>query len=86
MANQRLSKEIRPIHHEVNGAYGQSRIKTELTAMGHAYGRYRVALLMRGQPVCPFTQASSNRHDLPIAQNHPDRQFASELTGIGSRT
>jgi putative transposase len=28
MANRRLSKEIRTIHHEVNGIYGHRRIKT----------------------------------------------------------
>lgn len=47
MANRRLSKEIRTIHHEVNGIYGHRRIKAELAAMGHACGRHRVARLMR---------------------------------------
>jgi len=47
MANRRLSKEIRTIYHEVNGIYGHHRIKAELTAMGHACGRHRVARLMR---------------------------------------
>ncbi|EJB8386851.1 TPA: IS3 family transposase, partial [Pseudomonas aeruginosa] len=47
MANRRLSKEIRTIHHEVNGIYGHRRIKAELTAMGQACGRHRVARLMR---------------------------------------
>jgi len=47
MANRRLSKEIRTIHHEVNGIYGHRRIKAELAAMGYACGRHRVARLMR---------------------------------------
>lgn len=47
MANRRLSKEIRTIHHEVNGLYGHRRIKAELAAMGHACGRHRVARLIR---------------------------------------
>lgn len=47
MAYRRLSKEIRSIHHEVNGIYGHRRIKAELAAMGHACGRHRVARLMR---------------------------------------
>ncbi|WP_423836226.1 IS3 family transposase [Stutzerimonas stutzeri] len=47
MANQRLSKEIRTIHHEVSGIYGHRRIKAELAAMGHACSRRRVARLMR---------------------------------------
>ncbi|HDL5329820.1 TPA: transposase [Pseudomonas aeruginosa] len=47
MANRRLSKEIRTIHHEVNGIYGHRRIKAELAAMGHACGRHRAARLMR---------------------------------------
>ncbi|WP_218189118.1 IS3 family transposase, partial [Pseudomonas sp. PA1(2017)] len=47
MANRRLSKEIRAIHHEVNGIYGHRRIKAELAAMGYVCGRHRVARLMR---------------------------------------
>nr|ELU0813884.1 transposase [Pseudomonas putida] len=47
MANRRLSKEIRTIHHEVNGICGHRRIKAELAAMGHACCRHRVARLMR---------------------------------------
>lgn len=43
VANRRLSKEIRTIHHEVSGIYGHRRIKAELAAMGHACGRHRVA-------------------------------------------
>lgn len=47
MANRRLTKEIRTIHHEVNGLYGHRRIKAELAAMGHACGRHRAARLIR---------------------------------------
>ncbi|WP_407681567.1 IS3 family transposase [Pseudomonas mangiferae] len=36
--NRRLSKEIRVIHHEVNGIYGHRRIKAELTAIGLVCG------------------------------------------------
>ncbi|MBX8538824.1 IS3 family transposase [Pseudomonas cichorii] len=64
MANRRLSKEIRTIHHEVNGIYGHRRIKAGLEAMGHACGRRRLV--------------SSSRHALPIAPNRLDRQFASD--------
>lgn len=34
MENRRLSKEIRTIHHEVNGIYGHRRIKAELRPWG----------------------------------------------------
>lgn len=47
MANQHLTKEIHTIHYEVNGIYGYRHIKDELKAMGHEYGRHRIARLMR---------------------------------------
>ncbi|MDU9407977.1 IS3 family transposase [Pseudomonas sp. zfem001] len=83
MANRRLSKEIRTIHHEVNGIYGHRRIKAELAAMGHACGRHRVARLMREAGLRVRSRkrwrlVSSSRHALPIAPNHLDRQFASD--------
>ncbi|MFO7096531.1 IS3 family transposase [Pseudomonas aeruginosa] len=83
MANRRLSKEIRTIHHEVNGIYGHRRIKAELTAMGQACGRHRVARLMREAGLRVRSRkrwrlVSSSRHDLPIAPNHLDRQFVSD--------
>lgn len=83
MANRRLSKEIRTIHHEVNGIYGHRRIKAELTAMGYECGRHRVARLMREAGLSVRSRkrwrlASSGRHDLPIAPNHLDRQFTSD--------
>ncbi len=83
MANRRLSKEIRTIHHEVNGIYGHRRIKAELTAMGHECGRHRVARLMREAGLRVRSRkrwrlVSSSRHALPIAPNHLDRQFASD--------
>lgn len=81
MANRRLSKEIRTIHHEVNGIYGHRRIKAELAAMGHACSRHRVLRLMREAGLrvrsCKrWRLVSSIRHALPIAPNHLDRQFA----------
>ncbi len=83
MANRRLSKEIRTIHHEVNGSYGHRRIKAEMTAMGHACGRHRVARLMREASLRVRSRkrwrlVSSSRHAAPIAPNHLDRQFASD--------
>lgn len=83
MANRRLSKEIRTIHHEVNGIYGHRRIKAELAAMGHACGRHRVARLMREAGLRVHSRkrwrlVSSSRHALPIAPNHLDRQFVSD--------
>lgn len=83
MANRRLSKEIRTIHHEMNGIYGHRRIKAELTAMGQACGRHRVARLMREAGLRVRSRkrwrlVSSSRHDLPIVPNHLDRQFVSD--------
>ncbi len=72
MENRRLSKEIRTIHHEVNGIYGHRRIKAVLTAMGHECSRHRVARLMREAGLSVRSRkrwrlASSSRYDLPIA-------------------
>lgn len=83
MANRRLSKEIRTIHHEVNGIYGHRRIEAELTTMGQACGRHQVARLMREAGLRVRSRkrwrlVSSSRHDLPIAPNHLDCQFASD--------
>ncbi|HBP0834746.1 IS3 family transposase [Pseudomonas aeruginosa] len=78
MANRRLSKEIHTIHHEVNGIYGHRHIKAELTAMGHACGRHRVARLMREAGLRVRSRkrwrlVSSSRHALPITPNYLDR-------------
>ncbi len=83
MANRLLSKEIRTIHHEVNGIYGHRRIKAELAAMGYACGRHRVARLMRDAGLRVRSRkrwrlVSSSRHALHIAPNHLDRQFVSD--------
>lgn len=72
MANRRLSKEIRAIHHEVNGIYGHRRIKAELAAMGYVCGRHRVARLRREADLRVRSRkhwrlVSSSRHALPIA-------------------
>lgn len=75
MANRRLSKEIRTIHHEVNGIYGHRRIKAELAAMGHAVvdtGSHRLmreaGLRVRSRK--RWRLVSSSRHALPITPNH----------------
>ncbi|MER0799409.1 IS3 family transposase [Pseudomonas aeruginosa] len=72
MANRRLSKEIRTIHHEVNGIHGHRRIKADLAAMGHPCARHRVARLMRETGLRVRSRkhwrlVSSNRHAPPIA-------------------
>jgi len=75
---RRLSKELRTIHHEVDGIYGHRQIQSELAAMGHACGRQRVARLMREAGLRirarkRWRLVSSSRHALPIAPNHLDR-------------
>lgn len=57
--------------------------QAELTAMGQACGRHRVARLMREAGLRVRSRkrwrlVSSSRHDLPIAPNHLDRQFVSD--------
>ncbi|WP_424959290.1 IS3 family transposase [Ectopseudomonas toyotomiensis] len=78
MANRRLSKEIRTIHHE--GIYGHRRVKAELMAIGHVCGRHRVATDARSRSVRSLAKAlaagfqqSSCSADCPESPGSPVR-------------
>lgn len=81
--NRRLLVEIKAIHAESDATYGSPRIHRELQARGIRGGENRVARRIRLHQVRPkqrrrYKWATDLRHDLPVAENHLDRQFNPE--------
>ena len=79
-ANRKLLVEIRTVHAESNATYGSPRVYRELKARGLQCGENRVARLMRLHAVRPkqvrrYKATTDSKHDLPVADNHLDRQF-----------
>jgi putative transposase len=75
-----LVVSLREIHRSSRGTYGSPRIYRECKARGLAYGRNRVARLMRkyqitARPLRRFVVTTDANHDLPVAENRLDRQF-----------
>jgi putative transposase len=77
--NARLALLIVQIHQESRQTYGSPRVQVALGQAGHAYGRHRIARLMRQQGLCGRTKGrfrvctTDSHHDQPIAPNRlPD--------------
>src|SRR5260370_6239972 len=75
-----LVVEIRAIHAAVKARYGSPRIHAELAARGRACCVNTVAKLMRDEGIAAktarkFRCTTDSNHDLPLADNLPDRQF-----------
>jgi transposase InsO family protein len=77
--NQRLAQQIAQVHQASRQTYGSPRIQKVLDQAGHAYGRHRIARLMRRQGLCGRARGrfrirtTESRHDQPIAPNRlPD--------------
>jgi len=77
--NARLALLIVQIHRESRQTYGSPRIQAALDKAGHAYGRHRIARLMRQQGLCGRAKGrfrictTDSNHDQPIAPNRlPD--------------
>jgi putative transposase len=61
-------------------SYGSRRLAAALQAQGPAVGRYRVRRLMREAALRPvwkrkFVHTTDSKHELPVAENLPNRQF-----------
>ena len=73
--NARLALLIVQIHQESRQTYGSPRIQVALDQAGHAYGRHRIARLMRQQGLCGRAKGrfrvctTDSNHDQPIAPN-----------------
>jgi putative transposase len=79
--NEQLSQEIAQIHQNSRKTYGSPRIHIALMAKGWQVSRQRVVRLMAklgitGQTRRKFKATTDSGHDLPIAANILDRNFA----------
>jgi len=77
--NARLALLIVQIHQESRQTYGSPRVQVALDKAGHAYGRHRIARLMRQQGLSGRAKGrfrlctTDSNHDQPIAPNRlPD--------------
>jgi transposase InsO family protein len=73
--------ELKAAFADSGRAYGSRRLVHALQAQGRAIGRYRVRRLMREAALRPvwkrkFVHTTDSKHDLPVAQNLLNRQFA----------
>ncbi len=79
-ANRKLLVEIKAIHAESDATYGSPRVYRELQARGIRCGENRVARLMRlndvrAKQVRRYRATTDSKHNLPVAENHLNRQF-----------
>ena len=79
--NARLSIEIKLAHHRTRQTYGPERLQAELADHGIRAGvdrikRIRRELGLRCRQKRKFRVTTDSRHNLPLAPNRLDRQFA----------
>lgn len=83
IANQNLLNDIRRIHWDNHKRYGSPRVLAALRAEGKNIGKSRVEKLMRDNNLCAMSKkrvrvvTTDSKHNLPIAPNVLDRNFAS---------
>ena len=76
-----LSVQIKAVFQASGGIYGSRRVRAALQAQGLWIGRYRIRQLMRQHGLRPkwqrkFVHTTDSKHDLPLADNLLNRQFA----------
>lgn len=81
-----LSVKIREVHELSRRTYGPRRIQAELAAEGMMVGRDRIGRLRKRMGLfCvqkrKFKATTDSKHDLPIAANVVNQQFATVLPG-----
>jgi putative transposase len=81
MENERLVEKIRESHKMSRSTYGSPRVTKELRANGILCGKNRIARLMRLHGIAAkmkrrFKITTHSRHNLPVAENLVNRQFA----------
>jgi len=95
----RLIAKIRVVHAQSRGTYGAPRVTHALRAQGEPVNEKRIARLMRchqlrGRARRKYRATTDSAHDLPVAKNLLDRQFAvaapnrawvSDITAIATR-
>jgi transposase InsO family protein len=80
-SNDALLAHIRAIHAQVKGEYGWPRMWKELLARGIRVGKERVRKLMaqhgiKARTKRKFKATTNSAHDLPVAPNLIERDFA----------
>ena len=84
--NQRLRRRIKQIWLKSGKTYGSPRIHQQLLREGEQLSRRRVARLMRKEglqsQIRPkWVATTDSKHQLPVAPNRLDQEFASERLG-----
>ncbi len=79
--DEQLSSLVHQAFENSRHSYGTRRLKIALSHQGQSVGRRRIGRLMREAGLtCKtkrrFKVTTDSKHDLPIAPNHLDRQFA----------
>lgn len=81
LTDAQLLALIKAIHQELRGAYGSPRMVRELRARGFPAAKPRVERLMRANGIRArhkrrFKATTDSKHNLPVAANLLDRNFA----------
>ena len=81
--NEKILMEIRESHRNSRKTYGSPRIVEDLQAKGMICGENRVARLMKihgivGKAKKKFTATTNSKHNLPVAENLLNQNFAAE--------
>lgn len=82
--NMQLVEQIRDIHVQSRQTYGSPRIYAELKSMAISCSENRIARLMKLNGIAvekkkKFTVTTDSNHQLPIANNELDQQFAAQI-------
>jgi putative transposase len=80
-SDQKITEIIVSAFRKSRGTYGTRRLKKVLIQQDRIVSRRRIGRLMReAQLICKtrrrFKATTNSRHNLPVADNHLDRQFA----------
>lgn len=83
LSDMQLLTLIRAVHEEFKGSYGWPRIWKELRENGLPASKERVRKLMQANGIRArrkrgYKATTNSKHNLPVAPNRLDRQFATE--------
>lgn len=87
LETQRLKEQVHTLYRGSKGRYGSPKITDELRDNGWKVSRPRVARIMRSEGLKSIVSkkfkvvTTDSRHNLPIAKNLLNREFAAEAPG-----
>lgn len=81
LEEQKLLTSIRQEYHASRGTYGSPRLHRKLLQQGIRLSRHRLVRIMRkyeitARPLRRFVVTTDSNHELPVAENVLNRQFA----------